>query len=118
MEVGAVIKDPPGITRHLIPWFVIAKEEHGKEKLRLISDCRTINNYFQPHHFKMDHWKNIFPFLQKGMWAAKIDLKHAYFHLGLAKELQPYFRMEVAGNIYQFQGACFGLNTLPQLRCN
>jgi hypothetical protein len=49
------------------------------------------------------------------MWAAKIDLKHAYFHLGLAAHLQPYFRLKVGENIFQFQAACFGLNTLPQL---
>ena len=33
MQVGAVIKDPPGLTRHLIPWFVISKQEQGNEKL-------------------------------------------------------------------------------------
>ena len=63
----------------------------------------------------MDHWKNIFPFLKKGMWAAKIDLKHAYFHLGIAEKIQPYFRLKVKEDIYQFQAACFGLSTLPQL---
>ena len=71
MEVGAVIKDPPGVTRHLVPWFVISKQEKGKEKLRVISDCRIINQFFEPKHFKLDHWKNIFPFLKKGIWAGK-----------------------------------------------
>jgi len=115
MEVGAVIKNPPGPTRHLVPWFVISKQENGKEKLRLISDCRIINQFFQTNHFKLDHWKNIFPFLKKGMWAGKIDLKHAYFHLGLDKQLQSYMRLQVAGDIYQFQAAAFGLSPLPQL---
>ena len=63
----------------------------------------------------MDHWSNIFPFLKRGMWACKIDLKHAYFHLGLATHLQPYFRLKVGEDIFQFQAACFGLNNLPQL---
>ena len=49
------------------------------------------------------------------MWGAKIDLKHAYFHMGLAEQIQPFFRLKVEQDIYQFQGACFGLNTLPQL---
>ena len=115
MAVGAVIKNPPGVTRHLVPWFVIKKEENGKEKLRLISDCRQLNHFFNPQRFKLDHWKNIFPFLKKGMWAGKIDLKHAYFHLKLAEQLKPFLRMEVAGDIYQFQAACFGLSTLPQI---
>ena len=115
MQVGAVIKNPPGITRHLIPWFVISKQENGKEKLRLISDCRVINQFFRTKHFKLDHWKNIFPYLKKGMWAAKIDLKNAYFHLELEKTLKPYVRVKVGGDIYEFQAACFGISTLPQL---
>ena len=49
------------------------------------------------------------------MWAAKIDLKHAYFHLGVAKELQPYLCIQVENKVFQFQAACFGLSTLPQL---
>ena len=114
LEVGAVCKNPPGETKHLVPWFVISKEENGQEKLRLIADCREINQFFLPQHFKLDHWQVIFPFLQKGMWAAKIDLKHAYFHLGLEKDLQPYVRMQVAGEIYGFRAACFGINILPQ----
>ena len=49
------------------------------------------------------------------MWAAKIDLKHAYFYLELAEKLRPYVRIQVGEDIYQFQAACFGLSTLPQL---
>ena len=49
------------------------------------------------------------------MWAGKIDLKNAYFHLELEKTLQSYIRLQVAGKIYQFQAACFGISTLPQL---
>ena len=45
----------------------------------------------------------------------KIDLKNAYFHLGLEEGLKPYLCHQVGERIYQFQGACFGLNTLPQL---
>ena len=115
MEVGSVDKNPPGSTRHLVPWFVISKMENGKEKLRLISDCRIINQFFQAKHFKLDHWKNIFPFLKKGMWAGKIDLKHAYFHLAMAHDLRNYMRLQVAGDIYQFNAAAFGLSPLPQL---
>ena len=48
------------------------------------------------------------------MWACKIDLKHAYFHLGLSEGLKPFIRMNVGERIFQFKAACFGLNTLPQ----
>ena len=48
------------------------------------------------------------------MWAAKIDLKHAYFHLQIAEGLRPYMCIQVEQKVYQFQAACFGLSTLPQ----
>ena len=61
MEVGAVIKNPSGQTRHLIPWFVIQKGE----KLRLITDCRELNQFLTPKPFKLESWKEIFPVLIK-----------------------------------------------------
>ena len=85
LEVGAIKQIPETQARHLIPWFVIQKTEGEKTKLRLISDCRELNQYFCPRHFRLDHWSTIFPMLRKGMWAAKIDLKNAYFHLALEK---------------------------------
>ena len=48
------------------------------------------------------------------MWAAKIDLKHAYFHLGIAEQLKEYICIQVGEKVFQFQGACFGMSTLPQ----
>ena len=63
----------------------------------------------------MDHLGVIFPFLEKGMFAAKVDLKHAYFHLGLDDHLKQYMRLQVAGHIFQFNAAAFGLIPLPQL---
>ena len=49
------------------------------------------------------------------MWGAKIDFKHAYFHLSLEERLKPYIRMKVGEDIFQFDAACFGISTLPQL---
>ena len=98
-------------TRFLIPWFLIVKED----KTRLIADCRTLNRFLHPPHFRLDNWGEIFPFLRKGMWGAKVDLKHAYFHLKNSARLLPYMRINIGENIYQFEAAVFGLNVLPQL---
>ena len=115
LAVGAVKEVHPSGTRHLVPWFIIQKGEGSSEKLRLIADCRELNRFFEPKPFKMDHWHSIFPYLRRGMWAAKIDLKDAYFHLALGEGLRPYVRMQVGPKVYEFQAACFGLSTLPQL---
>ena len=110
LEVGAIKEIPMHQAKHLIPWFVIKKGE----KLRLITNCKEINQYLEPKAFRLENWAEIFPHLRKGMWAAKIDLKHAYFHLELAKGLKPYICIQLQEKVFQFQAACFGLSTLPQ----
>lgn len=102
-------------TKHLIPWFLICKEEGTKEKVRLIADCRELNCFFQTKHFKLDHLHHIFPLLKPGMWGAKIDLRHAYFHLAVEERLRPYLRLQVGNKLWEFQAAPFGLNVLPQM---
>ena len=114
-EVGAVKPVSPDQTAHLVPWFVITRHSGPEVKTRLISDCRELNQYMLPKHFKLDHWQHIFPNLRRGMWAAKIDLKNAYFHLGLSNALKPYVRIQVQNQQWEFQAACFGLSTLPYL---
>ena len=114
---GAVKKLSPedGRTLHTIPWFIITKTEGNSEKHRLIADCRELNQFFCPKNFRLDHLQNIFPYLRKGQWAAKLDLKDAYFHLPLNQNLQSYVRMQVGSELWAFTGACFGLSTLPQI---
>ena len=115
LQLGAIeMVDLPG-TRYLIPWFVLSKPEGDHQKHRLIADCRVLNKFLCPVHFHLDHWKDIFPFLRKGMWATKVDLKNAYFHLANSQSLRPYMRINVGPQVYQFNSACFGLNVLPQL---
>jgi hypothetical protein len=114
-QVGAVKEVSLSGTQFLVPWFIVRKPEGDGIKSRLIADCRQLNQFLETKHFKLDHWKQIFPVLRKGMWACKVDLKHAYFHLGLAKELRPFVRLNVGEKVFEFQAACFGLNQLPQL---
>ena len=91
-------------TRYLVPWFVIQKvEPSGKIKNRLISDCREINKELTPPRFKLDHWKDIFPQLEKGMWATKVDLKNAYFHLELSQALKPFIRMKIGEKFFRWK---------------
>jgi hypothetical protein len=41
--------------------------------------------------------------------------KNAYFHLPLAEALRPYVHLKVGDQVFQFNAACFGLSTLPQV---
>lgn len=49
------------------------------------------------------------------MWGAKIDLKDAYFHLGLSPDLWPYLRIMVGDQLWEYRGGVFGLNVMPQI---
>ena len=52
-SVGAVCRLQPGFQpRCLLPWFVVSKEEDGREKQRFITDCRVLNQFLRPNHFK------------------------------------------------------------------
>ena len=67
VEAKAAKEIPMEGTKYLVPWFVIKKmEANGKEKLRLISDCREVNKVLNPPRFKLDHWKDIFPSWKRG----------------------------------------------------
>jgi hypothetical protein len=102
--------------KFLIPWFVLSKTEPtGGIKHRLISDCRALNVHLDPPHFRLENIQQVFPVLRKGMWAIKVDLKNAYFHLGVAEKAKPYLCMQVGQNFYQWEEAPFGLSTLPFL---
>ena len=118
VELGAAqpVSDMDKPSRFLIPWFLIRKADvGGGEKVRLIADCRQLNRFLFPPHFRLDHWADIFPYLRKGMWGAKVDLKHAYFHLANSEKLLPYMRINIGEKVYQMNSAVFGLNVLPQL---
>jgi hypothetical protein len=99
LEVGAIKEIPLQEAKHLIPWFVIKKGE----KLRLITNFKEINHYLEPKPFRLENWPEIFPHLRKGMWAAKIDLKHAYFHLSIADTLKPWVCIQVGENFSNFK---------------
>jgi hypothetical protein len=53
--------------------------------------------------------------LQKGWWGVKIDLKNAYFHLGVSPQLKKYLNINVGEDVYACDAACFGLGHLPFL---
>lgn len=102
--------------KFLIPWFIVTKKEQsGELKHRLISDCRLLNLHLSPPQFRLENIQMVFPVLRKGMFGVKVDLRNAYFHLGVANVAKPYLCMQVAEKFYQWQEAPFGLSILPYL---
>ena len=56
--------------------------------------------------------------LRKGMYAAKVDFWHAYFHIPHSSSFAYYVGVEVDGSCYRFRGLPFGLNASPLIFCS
>ena len=109
LEVKAVRRVNLHSGMHFVPWFMIYKP-----KPRFISACVDINAKLRPPpYFRLPNRGKIFPYLVKGHWALKIDLKHAYFRLALSPELRRYFNFQIGSNVFQCESACFGLHYIP-----
>ena len=105
---------------YLVPWFIVLKKDvlpDGQivDKGRFVVNLKRPNSFLQTKHFTLDHWGNVFPFLRRGQWGAKIDLKHAYFHIPLSENFQKYVGICVDGSFYKFTALPFGLNIAPQV---
>ena len=99
---------------YLMPWFIITKRDvTGELKHRLICNAKELNFWLPAPHFTLESVHTIFPSLRKGMWATRIALKHANFHLGLHADLAGYVVIDIGGTRYRFRSACFGLVPLP-----
>ena len=56
----------------------------------------------------------ILPFLRPGQYPCKIDLKSAYFHMGIHPRDRPYLGVYVDGEFYRWCILPFGLNVAPR----
>ena len=60
---------------------------------------------FFTQKFRLDNLQQIFPYLKKGWWAAKLDLKDAYFHLPLQDTLKRFLIMKVGDQFWSSRQA-------------
>lgn len=115
LKTGAVRLVKEEHPSYYIPWFVLEKMEENGLKKRLIADCRELNQFHSTEKFRLDNIQKIFPYLRQGQFAGKIDLKDAYFHIGISDSYKPFLRKKVGSQIWEFQAACFGLSPLPKI---
>ncbi|KAJ4453785.1 putative Transposon Ty3-G Gag-Pol polyprotein [Paratrimastix pyriformis] len=84
-------------------------------KWRLILDLTALNHFIFCPSFKMEGWKTVRAVVEPMMWATKIDLKHAYFHIPIFPPHRKYLGVEWEGTEYRFQALPFGLNVAPRI---
>ncbi|KAA6378865.1 MAG: putative reverse transcriptase [Streblomastix strix] len=92
--------------------FVAMKSSGGYRK---IMDCRTINNYAQPKHFKVEDNRTVKEILSVGDWGIKLDLKHAYSHAPVSEEASRWLGCRFQGRNFIQKGMYFGFATAPRV---
>ena len=94
--------------------FFLTTKKDGS--LRMILNLKPLNkNFVCPKHFRMDTLGVILPTLQKGWWAASVDLKDAYLHIPIHPTHYRFLAFEYLGVDYHFTSLPFGLSTLPRV---
>ena len=91
--------------------FLVPKPDGS---FRPIIDLKKLNQFIVVALFKMETLFSIIAALQPQEWITKIDLKDAYHHILVHVNIRKYFRLVVAGTVYQFWVLPFGLSTAPR----
>ena len=101
---------------HVINPLTVADNDN---KLRLILDCRYINQHFQIPKFKCEDIRTIRDLFQKDDYFFKCDIKQGYHHIDILESHQKYlgFAWEIDGKLrlFVFTVLVFGLSTAPFL---
>ena len=90
--------------------FLVQKRSGG---WRPVIDLSRLNQFVLCPHFKMETLNSIRQALQKGDWVTSLDLKDAYFHIGIHHRSRRYLRFIFEGKMYQFRVLPFGLSVSP-----
>ena len=82
---------------------------------RPIIDLSSLNVFVHCPSFTMETPRSILRALQQGQWLTSLDLKDAYFHIGIHPADRRYLRFCHNGTSWQFTVLPFGLSTSPRV---
>ena len=82
---------------------------------RPIIDLSSLNVFVHCPSFTMETPRSILRALQQGQWLTSLDLKDAYFHIGIHPADRRYLRFCHNDTSWQFTVLPFGLSTSPRV---
>lgn len=100
------------------PWSSPMRLVLKPNKVRLCLDARRLNQVTAKDAYPLPSIEGIFARLPKANIITKLDLKDAYWQVGLSERSKPLTAFTVPGRpLYQFTVMPFGLCNAPQTMC-
>ena len=94
------------------PFFARPKKTPGK--WRPIVSLKYVNKHLRYNKFRMTGVAQIRPWIRKDYYFVSIDLKDAYFSVGLHPSAWRYTRFNWKNTLYEFKCILFGLALAPR----
>ena len=82
---------------------------------RSILNLKLFNFIVRKTSFRIETLKSMIAVMQPHQWLASVDLKDAYFHIGVTPAHRRYLRFHWLGQSYQFGALPFGLSSAPRV---
>ena len=108
---GAI--EPAPLTTGFYSRLFLVRKATGE--WRPIIDLSSLNVFVHCPSFTMETPRSILRALQQGQWLIFLDLKDAYFHIGIDPGDRRYLRFCHNGTAWQFTVLPFGLSTSPRV---
>lgn len=110
LKIGAVSCCKPAKDQFLSKIFLVPKPDGT---FRFILNLKSFNKHVLTYHFKMEDIRTAIKLITRDSYLASVDLKDAYFCLGIHPSSKKYLRFMFDGKLYEFQVLPFGLSSAP-----
>lgn len=105
-DVIEPITEPP-----LLNNLVLVAKKDGR--VRVCVDCTPANKVTQSFDWPLPRLQDIRYRIQGNTWFARLDLKDAFFRIGVPVNFRHLTAFKAGGHAYQFKRMPFGLKTAP-----
>ncbi|XP_035277790.1 uncharacterized protein LOC118229687, partial [Anguilla anguilla] len=96
-------------------YFLVPKKDGS---LRPILDLRVLNKHLRQYNFKMLTYCTLLRSIRQNDWFTSIDLKDAFFHVGIYPPHTKFLRFAHRSVCYEYTVLPFGLSLSPRVFCH
>lgn len=112
LEMKVLIEVEHSSEEFLSPIFLVPKK--GGE-YRMTLNLKEFNENIDYHHFKMDTFECAIKLIKQNCYMASVDLRHAYYSVGISEEEQVKLRFVFKGKVFQYVCLANGISSALRL---